>query len=819
MKKKSLLFTTLLCAILSSFSQQNHMFEDLIKEKMITHEVDHYPEKVFIHTDKDTYLSDEDIWFSAYLVNGITHRISQKSVVLYAELIDPENKIIDKKKILMNKLQGAGDFKLNKKAKTGIYTIRAYTNYMRNFENSKFFQKKITVFASSSNQNFTDNETETNVDSQQIKAKKPKVTFYPEGGYMVNELRSKIAVKIHDASLDSVSNNFTVVDEVNLPLTSFKTFNRGLGMFYLTPKASKKYYALLTLGDKVYKYKLPETLTHGYTLHTNKNRNNLVIKIDTNLPNGIFGSTLVVHQRGRLIFTKTLKETGKIAMLKISRKTFTDGVIQITLFNPENNPVCERLAFISDTVQKTIVDLKTEKEYYGSRKKVTLSVDVKNSFKERIASNVSLTVKDVKLLANNDNTGNIKTWLLLNSDIKGTIKNPNFFFKKDSNKTKEKLLDLVMLTQGWRGFTWQKVLFKNYANLDYEIEKGIMIRGRTTENRAPYKNVPATTRLTFKYELTKKIPTKRNDHSGEFSYGPYIFFNKTKISVEARLTNFKSDYKPIRNINVKFSKSTKSPEVLVDALKNSQSNNLAYLKNYKNYLNELEALFKAQENVLNEIKVKTKLITEEEKKEEKRQKEQFIINSRYTQRRYAFNNQYSSSLYTRFVHDDYNNYYNNDNNYYNNTIPWYYRVSPNARRYSFQNNRNFAYFATSSGCNLTKLRYWGSSDCASSLFPEQNDSYRKRYQRKAPGITNISVEGFYKAKEFYRTDHENGLEEQTKADIRTTLHWVPTLKLHKEGKRVISFFTADVKSEYLIEVQGITETGVPIYKTVKVMVE
>jgi len=96
---------------------------------------------------------------------------------------------------------------------------------------------------------------------------------------MVNELRSKIAVKIHDASLDSVSNNFTVVDEVNLPLTSFKTFNRGLGMFYLTPKASKKYYALLTLGDKVYKYKLPETLTHGYTLHTNKNRKMVLYKL------------------------------------------------------------------------------------------------------------------------------------------------------------------------------------------------------------------------------------------------------------------------------------------------------------------------------------------------------------------------------------------------------------------------------------------------------------------------------------------------------------------------------------------------------------
>lgn len=44
MKKKSLLFATLLYAILLSFSQQNHMFEDLIKEKMITHEVHHYPE-------------------------------------------------------------------------------------------------------------------------------------------------------------------------------------------------------------------------------------------------------------------------------------------------------------------------------------------------------------------------------------------------------------------------------------------------------------------------------------------------------------------------------------------------------------------------------------------------------------------------------------------------------------------------------------------------------------------------------------------------------------------------------------------------------
>ncbi len=102
-------------------------------------------EKIYIHFDKSYYNVGEDIWFKAYLVNADTHRPEAISQIIYVDLINPLNKIIDTKIIKTEDGFGEGDFKLKNDLIEGVYTVRAYTNYMRNFDGGYLFRKKIFV--------------------------------------------------------------------------------------------------------------------------------------------------------------------------------------------------------------------------------------------------------------------------------------------------------------------------------------------------------------------------------------------------------------------------------------------------------------------------------------------------------------------------------------------------------------------------------------------------------------------------------------------------------------------------------------------------
>ena len=94
-----------------------------------------------------------------------------------------------------------------------------------------------------------------------------------------------------------------------------------------------------------------------------------------------------------------------------------------------------------------------------------------------------------------------------------------------------------------------------------------------------------------------------------------------------------------------------------------------------------------------------------------------------------------------------------------------------------------------------------------------NDGISNNYTnvKRSPGIIDFRAKGFYVAKEFYAPDHIHGIEEQVKSDYRTTLHWEPEIRLLESDNIEVSFFTGDLKEEYIIEIEGITDSGIPVY--------
>ena len=93
---------------------------------------------------------------------------------------------------------------------------------------------------------------------------------------------------------------------------------------------------------------------------------------------------------------------------------------------------------------------------------------------------VSLTVRDAVHADNTFDSGNIMTEMLLASEIKGFVPQPDYFFERDDEEHR-RALDLLMMTQGWRRFNWQEIAIRGAWEITHPAEHTQIVTG--TVNR------------------------------------------------------------------------------------------------------------------------------------------------------------------------------------------------------------------------------------------------------------------------------------------------------------------------------------------------
>jgi len=139
-------------------------------------------EKVYLHLNKPYYYPGDTIWYKSYTVTGNAHKLSELSGILYVELTGPGDSLLKRETLKLDSGMAPGDFSLPIKLAPGVYHIRAYTNWMRNEDAAYFYNQSIQVVGFQSQ--ITTGKTE----------QRPDVQFFPEGGDLVNGIRSKVAV-------------------------------------------------------------------------------------------------------------------------------------------------------------------------------------------------------------------------------------------------------------------------------------------------------------------------------------------------------------------------------------------------------------------------------------------------------------------------------------------------------------------------------------------------------------------------------------------------------------------------------------------------
>jgi len=154
-KLKPVIFVLINILLLQGICGQTPMnMTDYLSKKFLNYASSVPREEIFVHSDREEYLSGEDMWFNVYLIDRQKMQPSAESKIAYFELLNPENRPIVQKRLRLDDGFGPGHISLPDTLSTGTYTLRVYTSWMKNFLPSDCFRKNIQIYNAFSNKIF-----------------------------------------------------------------------------------------------------------------------------------------------------------------------------------------------------------------------------------------------------------------------------------------------------------------------------------------------------------------------------------------------------------------------------------------------------------------------------------------------------------------------------------------------------------------------------------------------------------------------------------------------------------------------------------------
>jgi hypothetical protein len=489
-------------------------------------------EKLFVHTDKSFYLAGEIIWFKVYDVDGSSHMPMEVSKLAYVEIVNAEQKPLLQAKIALIHGSGQGSFFLPVSAASGSYTLRAYTNWMKNFSADYFFSKNITIVNVFKKLPAQSSRKQGGYDIQ----------FFPEGGNLVNGLESKVGFRVVDASGKGVNFRGTLVDQNNNTVASFQPLVFGLGHFSFTPVRNASYKAIIKLdSNNVVVGDFPAAYDQGDVMKL-ENKANGKIEVTVSASERAVNPYvyLLVHARQVIQSAQAAAlEDGK-AIFQVDRASLADGISVFTVFNGARQPVCERLYFKRPTAAD--LDANSDQQEYETRRRVKVNIQVHGQDALSRQADLSMSVYRVDSLQPAEDP-DMMAYLWLSADLGGTIESPGFYVQ-DSTSKLEEATDNLMLTQGWRRIRWEDVLQDKKPSFEFVPEyEGHIIQGTIFDKRSgipldgmtTYVSVPG-----YKFQLGTAVSNPK----GQFHFDVKNFFGPSEIVVQTdnqKDTNYRID--------------------------------------------------------------------------------------------------------------------------------------------------------------------------------------------------------------------------------------------------------------------------------------
>ncbi|WP_461791330.1 hypothetical protein [Pedobacter sp.] len=512
MLKKIVSLSLLLSVLTLSVKAQlpTKLVDKFEKEKVIIND------KIYAHVNKSAYWVGETVWFKIYNFSNLTKQLSNLSKVAYVEILDDHQQPKVQVMVSLENGLGKGMLVLPSSLETGRYSIRAYTNLMKNAGESGFFQQSLDI---------------TNPNNLKWALSENKVDFYPEGGHLIENLKSKIAVRVTNNGM-GLRIKGAIVNSKNDTVAVVKTSESGIGTFELQPKSNENYKFVAGISKDIIVKNLPPAQTAGYAIKLSESERYWDISVSANKSDGkVF---VVIHNENKIENVSEFHAANGKLDFNFEKNSVESGLHNLVILDNSGKTLAKRI-FFKPFGKGLALNATVSKPVYKQRQKIDLTIStssidvVKKDLNEPLYGSIS--VYKIDQFYNEINDPNL-SWLALKSFGNGTI---------DLAETDAATMDDFLLTQDWKTYTWSensvtmKFLPEHNGNLiQGKISSGLD-RGRTLYLSST-KN-PAT------FYQTK------TDSSGNFIFNPGKLFGKHELIIQ---TDYSKDSTTQISINNPF---------------------------------------------------------------------------------------------------------------------------------------------------------------------------------------------------------------------------------------------------------------------------
>ncbi|MEQ1678525.1 MAG: hypothetical protein ABL876_17650, partial [Chitinophagaceae bacterium] len=213
---------------------------------------EHPSEKIYIHYDKEYYVTGETIWFKAYLYSE--GKPSDLSSNFYLQMTDSKGNIIRNQKYPVMGAVIKGNINIPDSLPQGNYYIRAITPHMLNYDEGFVYRHNLFIFKP--NTSATAATTSPTISLQ----------FFPESGHLVDGILSVVGFKAVDQWGTPSDVEGILKTDDGTTVASFRSFHDGIGKIQFKPQAGKKYQAEVETVSGKRIYQLPEVQSSGINL-------------------------------------------------------------------------------------------------------------------------------------------------------------------------------------------------------------------------------------------------------------------------------------------------------------------------------------------------------------------------------------------------------------------------------------------------------------------------------------------------------------------------------------------------------------------------
>jgi len=656
-----------------------------------------------------------------------------------------------------------------------------------------------------------DHKVENNTYSLKSVTMPDDIQFFPEGGQLIIGVRTKIGFKAVKPDGLGIDVKGTIIDNSNNVVTDFSSSHLGMGQFILTPEDGKTYTVHVTYADGTTAAPdFPKVGSDGINLSLDNNDPNVLnlkLQCDDAFLKDFKDKTFFILGKsgGAICFAAKTVLKDLVYSAPIPKNKFPTGVAQVTLFTDDGEPVSERVAFIQHNDQINL-SVSSDHPDYTSRQKVKLNIAAKN-VDQPDEGNFSVSVIDEsKVPFNEEAESTILNYLLFTSDIKGYIEQPNYYFNHPDQKALTDL-DILLLTQGYRRYSYDEILNNKMPVLRFYPEQGINISGTLRGvNGIPVNRGNVKISIPDKNFFANTV----TDADGRFRFSNLIFLDSAKVIVSGRdnpkaselsltidgdqrqnipinydepdqvnnidsvlsayLKNSKTQYSDLHMLTEVVIKDTR----IVKAASHKDYGNLASLSELPDHLIKASA-FSGCNNILDCLKALAMGMTFDQ--------ENFYVLTDYNQGKRV-----PVQIFVRGIPVDMNYVYS-------------LNVAEVESVEIFLKDElglvNSAY--NSDGAIVINMKKLETTKISLQDLKQIMGSHYE---------ATLYPKGYEPVKTFYLPRYIGPRADQpARADLRSTVYWNPNVTTDKSGKATLEFYNADGRGTYRVTIEGVDKNG------------